>query len=55
MVHSWVKIPVKELTKQKIKKEIRIEFLLHHPEFKDMNLTYDFLINKMMDYYLNIK
>ena len=41
-------------TKDRFEIEIKEEFLRHHPEFKDFNLSHDFLLNKIIDYYLEI-
>lgn len=45
------KISIKQDTKKKFKK-CYDEFLLHHPEFKKMFLTEDFMIDQICDYYL---
>lgn len=49
----WSKIAVKTGTKKKLIDDCVKEFLKIHPEFNDYNITADFILNKVIDYYLN--
>ena len=42
-------------TKRFIMEECVEEFLKHHPEMKEMNITQGFMLDKIAKYYLGIK
>ena len=52
MSTTWTSIKIRNSTKLKIKTEVTNMFLHYHPEFKGMDLSYDFVVTKMTDFYL---
>ena len=38
--------------KKLLMEECKIEFLKHHPDFEGMTLTQDFMLTKIIEYYL---
>lgn len=38
--------------KDRLKEDVREEYLKHHPEMKDVKLSENFLVTKLIDYYL---
>jgi len=40
-------------TKKLIMEDCVEEFLEHHPEFEGMNITHNFILKKIGDFYLN--
>jgi len=52
MVDAWSHIRARQSTIDKIRSSIKEDFLDHYPEFRSMRLSDDFLLNKMIDFYL---
>ena len=52
MTQKTTQIRIRNDDIEKLRKEVKIEFLKHHPEFKDINLTDAFLMKQCIDWYL---
>ena len=52
---NFEKLSVKTETKKRLLNECVIEFLKHHSELKGFKFTHDFMMEKVIDYYLGIK
>lgn len=55
MGNHWNSLKIRNDTKLKIKKEVRNLIIKDNPELKGVNLTYDYLINRMIKFFLNPK
>jgi len=49
----WTRLSIKEDTKLKLVNECVEDFLKHNPEFESMKITHDFILNKVIRYYLD--
>ena len=54
MVKIYDKVCVSSNNKNRLMKECVIEFLKHHSELKGFKFTHDFMMEKVIDYYLGI-
>ena len=52
MTSTFRHIAIKEETFTTFKKRIKEEFLKLHPEFADIRISDDFMLKKLMDFYL---
>lgn len=52
MGEKWTKICCSKEVFDKIMSECKEEFLKHHPEFKGINITQNFMLTKIAEFYL---
>jgi len=50
---KWSKITISEHNKKRLMGLCVDEYLFHHPEFRKVKLTQDFILEKVIDFYLN--
>ena len=53
MSKLYIKLSVSKETAILIRERCKEEFLKHNPKFIDLNITDDFIIKRVGDYYLN--
>jgi len=49
----WTKLAIKSDTKEMLLNECVKEFLRHNPAFEGMNITQDFILMKVITFYLS--
>lgn len=49
---KWAKICCHTETKNKLMNDCKAIFLKSHPEFKDFNITEDFILRKVITFYI---
>jgi len=52
MSEKWRQIRCNKINLDKLRNEIKQEFLKHHPEFEGYPLSDNFLLTKIINYYL---
>lgn len=53
MGNTFNTIRIYSIDKERLRAEVKKEFLSHNPKFNGMKLTDHFLIKKVLDYYLD--
>lgn len=52
MVDGWVQLKTRKSVLNRLRNECKKEFLRHHPEMTEFNLTDNFMLDKVTKYYL---